>query len=793
MNSSARPQDTGPWPTESGQQPILFVLDASNRLEERLLREWLQRHADDRSPGTAEILSLSIGNGNEEINTRPLESALTGPEQTLVLPLRVVWLPSREFLDSGPRLRHLLLGDPRRPSAKQGERILKQDPQRACCIAAAPATIGALKERFRRRLQKEPDSGKELNDFVARQGGLALEIAERRLQGGRYKVPHFVAQSLTANPDYRAALEKLAATEQKPAAQLWKEARIYMKEMISISQRFYLDVNARFNSYVLGQGYEDKFVYNQDDVEKMREWVRNYPSMLLWTHKTYLDGMVVPKLLYDNDFPMPHIFGGANMSFAGLGFLLRRSGGIFIRRSFQDNELYKLTLKHYIGYLMEKRFPMHWAFEGTRSRLGKLMPPRYGLLKYVLEACYATGNENIHIIPVSISYDLLRDAEEYAREQTGKVKKAESLSWFIGYIRSLSRPMGRVYVEIGSPVVLERAPEPDDRLALSKIAFQVAVEVNRITPITLPSLVSMSLLGTSPQALTTAELATEVQALLAWAIERDIRISDDFDSDHGKHMRDLLEIMLGEGFISRYDEGPDVVFGIAPDQHPLTSYYRNTVIHFFVNKAIIELAIIRLNETAPEDPLQQFWDEVDRLRDLFKFEFFYSPTEMFHAEIRTELERCLPDWESLIGGGTATFIQVVEGLAPLVAHTTLLIYVEAYRIVADLLARLPADQGLDEKNCVSQALKYGRQALLQRRISSEASIGKLLFQNGYKVFQHQGMTEAGGSEVVEARRDAARQLRELALRLNRIKGIAAAQRGTQLKLQATERDVSDET
>ena len=96
---------------------------------------------------------------------------------------------------------------------------------------------------------------------------------------------------------------------------------------------------------------------------------------------------------------MPHMFGGANMNFPGLGFLLHRAGAIFIKRSFQDNELYKTTLRHYIGYLMEKRFPMNWAFEGTRSRMGKLMPPRYGLLKYVLEACHAADARKIHIIP----------------------------------------------------------------------------------------------------------------------------------------------------------------------------------------------------------------------------------------------------------------------------------------------------------------------------------------------------------------------------------------------------------
>ena len=108
---------------------------------------------------------------------------------------------------------------------------------------------------------------------------------------------------------------------------------------------------------------------------------------------------------------------------------------------------------------MEKRFPMTWSFEGTRSRLGKLMPPKYGLLKYVLEGAHHAGARNIHIIPVSVSYDLVRDAEEYAREQSGVPKTPESIGWMVRYLRSLARPMGRIHVDFGEPVHLASAPD----------------------------------------------------------------------------------------------------------------------------------------------------------------------------------------------------------------------------------------------------------------------------------------------------------------------------------------------
>ncbi len=710
--------------------------------------------------------------------------ALALPADTLVAPLRVAWLPSQEDIDSGPRLRDLFFGDPRHPSARRGRRIFREAPERMRLIAGEPDSVANLRQRFEQHHNIDGgDAQRDFAEFVSRQAALVLDIAERRLQGGRYKVPRHVAASLKSSPAFNEAVEALAGKCGKPKAELMEEASGYMAEMVSRPSTFWLDFYARFNKFCLGLGYEEKIVYDQAAVERMRQVVRDNPAMLLWTHKTYLDGMVVPKVLYDNDFPMPHMFGGANMNFPGLGFLLHRAGAIFIKRSFQDNELYKITLRHYIGYLMEKRFPMNWAFEGTRSRMGKLMPPRYGLLKYVLEACHATDATNIHIIPISISYDLIRDVEEYATEQTGRGKGAESLRWFIGYIRSLARPMGKVYMDIGEPVVLAQAPHPDDKLALSKIAFEVAVEANHVTPITFPSLVTMSLLGASPGALTEAEVVRDLDVLLAWAEARQLRISADFDRAYADQVAGLLGIMIDEGMVTRYDEGPDVVYAIEQEQHAVASYYRNTIIHFFVNKAIIELALLKTSETEGAAALEVFWSEVDKLRDLFKFEFFYAPTEQFHQQIREELARYAGNWEELLQQGAPGFLQLQNNMLLLASHATLLTFAEAYSVVAELLARMEASESLSEEQCVTKALKLGHQAYLQRRISSPASIGKLLFKNGFKVAEHRKLTAGGGKEVASGRKALAMEIRDVLRRLELIRALNVAIRGTLMEKQ----------
>lgn len=797
-----------PWPVGSDvsvlDTSVLFILDANNSFEQDLLEQWL--NANNQTGVDSRQINLHLNTDKGDIDSSALEALLSGSDwandSTLVAPLRVAWLPNKGAAGDSIQLRQLVLGDPRRPRPSKGRRIIRDEPERVIFLAGEPGTVSTLRQRFSAQQNTESTSlPQEFAAFVARQAGLVLDLAERRLQGGRYKVPRYVAENLRANPDFKQSIQDLAQQQNKPIESLKEELNEYIKEMVSFPSSFYIDVNATFNKFVLGLGYESEIVYDKKDLAALRKIVREHPSMLLWTHKTYLDGMVIPKVLYDNDFPVPHFFGGANLSFFGLGFLLRRAGAIFIRRSFQDNPLYKLTLRHYIGYLMEKRFPMSWSFEGTRSRLGKLMPPRYGLLKYVLEACHTSKAENIYIVPISISYDLIRDVDEYATEQTGRAKSAESLKWLFSYISSLRKPMGRIYMNIGEPVILPAAPDPEDRLALAKIAFEVSVEANKVTPITLPSLVCMILLGNAPSALTAEEALLELRSLIAWTKARNITASSDFEPENLGHFSQLLDIMVSEGLLSRYDEGPEVVFGIAPDQHPRASYYRNSVIHFFVNKAIIELSLLAALSAQKGERLPVFWAEAERLRDLFKFEFFYAPSEEFKQELLDELNFSEADWQARLEKSNSSIITLLSDLQPLVAHATLLPFIEAYIVVADMLARLPAAESLEEKGTVDTALKYGRQAYLQRRISSEASIGKILFQNAYKQFSHQGLTQGLEDDLGEAaeqdllvlkekRKVAARGLHELRHRLDRIKVLAIAVRDGELATHKANMDSS---
>ena len=759
-----------PWPSNHTDS-IVFLLDAAHQVEQQHLEAWLdRRRAKLEHPAEAERVVVPIADSPEAIPVDKLKQVVNRAPETLIIPVRIVWLKGLDVKSTTPRFRDLIFGNPRHPGPSKARRLLKKHPMRAKCISGKPATLQDLADRLRHRLGVSPDPD-QLAEFVAGQASIALDIAERRLRGSRYKVPRLVASNLLSSRDFIASMRELSEQTGRSMDDLRAEANGIFRELISVPRPFWLDVSYLLNRLIASLGYDKEIVVDEAALQRVRQIAKENPTAILCTHKTHVDFPALNKVFFEHDFPALHTMGGVNMAFGGVGFLARRAGVIFIRRSFQDDLLYKLILRHYIGYLMEKHFPLSWAFEGTRSRVGKLMPPKYGILKYVIEAAHAHDARKLHVVPVAINYDLINDVRDYAREQAGIKKRPESLSWFIGYLRSLRRPMGQIYMDFGEPVVLETAPLAEDRVTLSKIALQVGVAANQVTPITLASVATMILLGCAPRALTRDELTRAIARVIFWAQARDIKITSHFELENEAELAALADVLVDRRLVTRYDDGPETVYGITPKQEAVASYYRNTTIHHFVAKAIAELALFSAAH-ADRSRLQLFWNEVDQLRDLFKFEFFYTPTQEFHEEIRTELVRYDTEWEQRLEKSDDYGLQLLRDFRPLIAHATLTQFVEAYYVVADVVAMTPHGENLTADESLKRCFGYGRQAYLQRRISSQASIGKLLFQNGYKWMDNKGLTAAGDASLGQQRNQLSQDLRELTHRLHKLQALA---------------------
>ncbi len=773
-------------------RPVVYLIDASSSLEERLLREWIaaQAPATHAAPELVRLAPSRRRGRRPRLDPR-LEACLATDEDPLLTPLRVVWHPPTRDGRRAVLLSDLLtLSDPRDPGRFRQAWIHSRHPDRCAVVAGEPATLSDLRRRWRAAGGADAELTTGLPEFVARQAALTLERAERRVRGMRYKVPRLVHEDILARPAFRGGVARLARSTEQTEERVAAQASRYLREIAATHSTYVIDLLAHFIHYLYRQGYESALHYDRQRLEQIYTLAQRHPVVFLPTHRSNLDHLVLQYALHENGHPPNHTAGGINMNFFPVGPLVRRSGVFFIRRSFKDNFVYKFVLRQYIDYLVEKRFPLEWYIEGGRSRSGKMLPPRFGMLAYVVDAFRRGKSEDVLLIPVSIGYDQIQDVSDYVAEQRGAAKQKESFGWFLGVMRALRKRYGRIHLNFGEPLSIARAigrsgdtselDVEEESLDLQKIAFEVCVRINRATPITPTSLVTLALLGTLDQWLTVEQIVAALKNIVDYVQRRELPTTEPLTLDRAETVQRTLDALVENGVVTCYAEGPEAVYGIGQDQHLTAAYYRNTIIHFFVDGAIAELALLHVGEErsaaehADAAPTV-FWDEAFRLRDLLKFEFFFADKETFRAELGRELQLHAPDWEAdLASGGGEAAQRILRSVRPFSAHRILRPFLEAYSVVADALLHEPVDATIDEKALVGRCLSRGRQYRLQRRVRSTESVSKVLFETALRLASNRGLLTAGEADLGDRRRAFATEMRDVLRRIDAVGTLAAS-------------------
>ena len=733
---------------------------ASTSTEREVLDDWLRRSHPDR-----EHVSVLAGD-------RPgLAAALGGDGgDPQVTPVKVTWLPRERAGARAARLTDLLaFRNPRRPRETQQRRILRSEPDRCRVVVGEPASVSELRDRF-----EGGGDARELAGFIRRQGALALERAERSVIGAQYKVPRFVSEEIVASGRFRSAVAALAGRIGRPENEVALEAGAAIEEMVASQSRAAIDAWSEF-----GRWLSRAYTVDVDEAgfERLREMNRSYPLVFLPNHRSYLDPLVLRTGLHQQDFPPNHVLGGINVGFWPIGPVARRSGYVFIRRSFKDDEVYKLALREYMAYLMRKRFNLEWYIEGGRSRTGKLRPPRYGLLSYLVEAFRAGGVEDVQLVPVSIVYDQLYEVGAMAAEERGAQKAAEGIRWLVGYARAQGRRLGHVYVRVGEPLSLRDALAEHSAAGtrrsndVEKVAFEVCYRIGSATPITASSLVTLALLGVEDRALTLSEIRGILEPLLRYVDHRRLPMTGDVELRTMEVLERTLDALCSNGPVRRFSDGPETVWGIAPDRHLEAAFYRNAAVHFFVNRAITELLLARAAEGHAADVLADAWEEALRLRDLLKFDFFFARKRHYSDEIRSEMAFFDPDWEE---GPTdpETAAAMLAGAPFHLAHRVLRPFLEAYLVVADCLAARDPAEELDGPAFIRDCIGLARQRELQRRLHSPESISKELFDSALRLAANRDLAGSGGQELSERRREFAEEIRDEVRRVDFVRDLA---------------------
>jgi glycerol-3-phosphate O-acyltransferase len=445
---------------------------------------------------------------------------------------------------------------------------------------------------------------------------------------------------------------------------------------------------------------------------------------------------------------------------------------VFIRRSIKNEPVYKLVLREYIGYLVRKRFNLEWYIEGGRTRTGKLRPPRYGLLNYLVEEFREGASNDVMLIPTSIVYDQLYEVGAMAAEEHGAKKTPESLSWLIGYARAQGRGFGKVRVEFGEPLSLCDALEEsrEHEHPVERVAFEVCHRINRATPITESALVTLALLGAEDRALTLEEVRCTLRPLLEYVTVRNLPMTAELDLRTADGVGQALAALSRHGVVTRYDGGLEPVWSISPERHLEAAFYRNSIVHLFLGRAIAELVLMRVAEEPVPDAVVDGWEEAVTIRDLLKFEFFFARKRVFGQELREEIELIDPGWERRAGEPGAAR-GALERSQLLLAPRVLGSFLEAYLVAAERLAAAGDAGPIDQEALVTECLGVAHQQRLQRRLKSTESISRELFSNALKLADNRGLLGPGAAEGREA---LAAGLQTLVRRIDGVRALASA-------------------
>jgi glycerol-3-phosphate O-acyltransferase len=310
---------------------------------------------------------------------------------------------------------------------------------------------------------------------------------------------------------------------------------------------------------------------------------------------------------------------------------------------------------------------------------------------------------------------------------------------------------------------------------VERVAFEVCNRINRATPITETALVTLALLGVEERALTLEELRVTLDPLLEYVRIRQLPTTGELDLQRTEGIAKALDALGRHGVVAHYDGGADPVWWIGPSRHLEAAFYRNSVVHFLLARAIAELVLVRVSEEQLPDAVIDGWEEALRIRDLLKFEFFFARKRVFGQELREELELIDPGWERRAGESGAAW-DALERSRLLLAPRVLASFLEAYLVAAERLAARDPAAPVDEKAFVARCLGVAHQQRLQGRLKSTESISRELFSNALKLATNRGLLDGDTADLPNRRKELADELRTLVRRVNRLRALVSERR-----------------
>lgn len=587
---------------------------------------------------------------------------------------------------------------------------------------------GDLEERLVRRLTRT------IQVYIHR---------EERIVLGPALMPRRKIKSLVLDNDQVDAVVKAVARSRKVSeTKVRREAEGYFEEMAAEFNGTAFAVIA----WLFSKLYERMFQGMEPvGFHKVIEKAKRHPIVLVPCHRSHFDYLILTYLFYLNFVSPPHIAAGINMRFWPMGYLFRSAGAFFIRRTFSDNEVYKVVFRQYLTFLIREGYTQEFFIEGGRSRTGKILTPKLGMLSAIVSA-YCDGiRRDLYLVPVSIHYGRIVEEEAYEHELTGGEKEPESWRGLVKARRFLKQKFGTIYISFADPISLSNElgdakqrfvegdgeiPDPEVELEkqrfIQKLGFRILKQVNATSVAGATSISASVLLGATHWGLRYEEFRRRANALGELVIRAGITPTASLERNLGE-FRESVEFLSGNGLIEVVERGRDEILVVKQNKRMALDFYKNNLIHAFL---VPSLAAYCMLEGVGRDRIV---GEIWWWLNLFRWEFPLPE--------QSELEPLVVDFIEYARGTDALGEQGLDRGHPLTPAVVNVLenFRESYYVAARTLPRgVPEDGGAAEKTLLAEIGKEHEVSVVVGEVTKPEGASKAIFANALARYVEMG-------------------------------------------------------
>lgn len=431
-----------------------------------------------------------------------------------------------------------------------------------------------------------------------------LMIERKSITGPPLLSREKILDRLLRSKTFKNQIEALSQELRRDKKELQKSAIRYFDELAADVNYTYIDLYDRLIRWMTHSIY-DGLDIDPASIARIKAVAGKHPLVLVPAHKSHIDYLLLSYIFYNYDLTLPHICAGINLKFWPADRFIRKAGGFFIRRTFEGDKLYKIVVENYVKILVKEGFTLEFFIEGTRSRTGKMLKPRMGVLSMIMRAFFDGAASDIYFVPISINYERILEEKSHVEEIHGSSKKKEGLAELLGVRKKFRRKYGRVFIRFAEPVSLkkfllekgfsrENDTEPGRRRLVEKFAFHLTHDINRISIITSTSLVAMSLLTLAKKGLPDLEVRTRVKLLESYLDYKGAELTGAIRQKGEKAYTEALEKLVAEKAIAVHEDFTERFYTLDENKRTWLDMHKNNAVHFFVSLACFSKIIQKM-------------------------------------------------------------------------------------------------------------------------------------------------------------------------------------------------------